>query len=333
MGNLYIGSVDCHLHCEQWRSLAFRALSFSISCKMSHLRKLLISATALLCGFIFICNAGGQTPDTVDANASNDPAAVEKLERSRNLRQLQSDEFLVETAYLQDIGEFVHKFTFARKDPKTWSAVFTEEVTLGNEKHNVVFSIPAHLAGSASERSRGLGDLEVEYFYGLYGNNESRITVSPGVAVSLPTGDHHKELGSGAPGISFKIPVSILLTKRFATNSLVEATYTKSHRNSENEQASTLDYEIGQSFVWFAKPKLNVFVEALWERSQEVSGPDLKKNEHSFVISPAVRWAYEFKNGLTIAPGIAAPIGLGPSFGEHNIFFYITFAHPLSKEK
>ena len=186
------------------RGLAYPSDPSLDPCEMSHLTKLLISSMAALCCLVFVCNSDCQTTSTVsDADTSVSSATeAEKLKRSGDLRQLQSDEFLVETAYLQDVGEFLHKFTFARKDRQTWSAVFTEEVTLGNEKHNVVFSIPTRLAGSGSERSRGLGDFQVEYFYGLYGNNESRVTVSPGVSVSLPTGDHRKELGSGGPGFS-----------------------------------------------------------------------------------------------------------------------------------
>lgn len=131
----------------------------------------------------------------------------------------------------------------------------------------------------------------------------------------------------------FKVPVGVMLTSRFGSNSSAELTYTKSAKNSEGERADTIGYEIGQSFVWFAKPKLNFLVEAVWERSQEVIGHRSVKDEHEFLVSPGVRWAWVFKNGLIVSPGVAVPIGIGPSTGERGIFFYIAFEHLFKKEQ
>jgi hypothetical protein len=295
-------------------------------------KSLMIVAVTL--SILFLSNSDNAQNAPLDSSRQNPVAVVaesKKSNDSNDYRQLQSDEFLVDTAYLQDEGEFLHKFAFARSNRGKWSTVFTEEVTLGSEKHQVVFSLPARLAGNVVERSRGLGDGEIEYFYGLYGNSSTRVTVSPGVGVSFPLGSPRKEMGAGGVGLSFKLPVSIALTNRFASNSLVGMTYTKSARNSDGDRADSLNYELGQSFVWFAKPRFNIFVEALFERSQEVTGSRLTKNEYSVLISPAIRWTHEFKNGLSVSPGIAVPVGVGPSRGERNIFFYITFGHPIKK--
>jgi len=40
-----------------------------------------------------------------------------------------------------------------------------------------------------------------------------------------------------------------------------------------------------------------------------------------------VRGAFNFASGLQIAPGIGAPIGLGPSRGEHALFVYLSVEH------
>jgi len=296
-------------------------------------RNLLIAISLLLSFFLFANNENGQSAPVGSASqkAETIPTRTVKSKPPKNFRRLQDDEFLVETAYLQDESDFLHRFTFARSGHRTWSSVFTEEITLGNEKQNLVFLIPAHLAGTGTQKSRGFGDAEIEYSYGLYGNSSSRVTISPGIGLSLPIGSVRKELGSGGTGLSFKLPVSVAITDRFASNSIVEFCYTKSARNSDDERANTTGYAVGQSFVWFAKPKLNFFVEALWERSQEVTGPGSTVNNHSFLVSPAVRWAYEFKSGLTVSPGVAIPIGLGPSRGENNIVFYIAFSHPIRR--
>jgi hypothetical protein len=48
------------------------------------------------------------------------------------------------------------------------------------------------------------------------------------------------------------------------------------------------------------------------------------------VISPGVRGAINFTSGLQIVPGIAIPIGAGPSHGERGVFFYLSFEHPFT---
>ena len=284
----------------------------------------------VLLSITLICSTQAQVSDALPRNpaAATETAAKEKVD----VRQLQSDEFLVDTAYLQDQDEFLHKFRIQRTNGRRWSADFTEEVTVGSEKNQVVFSIPAHLGGNADEQSKGFGDAQIEYSYGLYGDSKSRVTISPGIRLSLPLGNFRAGLRTGGSGGSFKIPVGVMLGRRFGSNSIYEMTFTHSARNTDGDRANTLNTEVGQSFVWFAKPRFNFFVEALWERSQEVTGRGSTANVRSLMISPAIRWVHECKNGLTISPGVAVPIGAGPSRGERNIFFYISFGHPLRKE-
>ena len=50
-------------------------------------------------------------------------------------------------------------------------------------------------------------------------------------------------------------------------------------------------------------------------------------------VSPGVRWSHDFDNGLQIVPGVAVPIGVGPSSGEKGIFVYLSFEHPFKKPK
>lgn len=50
-------------------------------------------------------------------------------------------------------------------------------------------------------------------------------------------------------------------------------------------------------------------------------------------MSPGLRWAINFPSGLQIVPGIALPMGVGPSKGERAIFFYLSFEHPFGKAR
>jgi hypothetical protein len=51
------------------------------------------------------------------------------------------------------------------------------------------------------------------------------------------------------------------------------------------------------------------------------------------IVNPGFRYAINCKSGLQIVPGIALPIGIGPSAGELGIFLYLSFEHPLWKPK
>jgi hypothetical protein len=83
--------------------------------------------------------------------------------------------------------------------------------------------------------------------------------------------------------------------------------------------------------VWLAKPRFNVLLETAFNRSQQVTGPKSVEWESNLLLSPGIRWAYSFKNGLQIVPGIAVPVGVGPSSGEKGVFLYLSFEHPYRK--
>lgn len=247
-------------------------------------------------------------------------------------RFIQDNGFFVDEAFTQEEGYVQHTFKFARSFNGSWQSVVEEEIPLGSEKQQISFT--ASMNGFNSDNNgkvRGFGDLQIEYRYRLIGGESSRVTISPTFGVSFPTGSYRNELGSGGFGTEISLPVSIAFSNRFMTNSNVGVSFTPRARNTEGNQAFVTNFEIGQSFVWFARPKLNALVELVWERNKEVIGQKLTKAENEFFVSPGIRWGYTFKNGLTIVPGIAIPIGIGPSKGEKSIFFYLSFEHPFKK--
>ena len=51
-----------------------------------------------------------------------------------------------------------------------------------------------------------------------------------------------------------------------------------------------------------------------------------------FLISPGVRWAWNFRSGLQVVPGFAVPVGFGPSRGSRQVLLYLSFEHPFQKK-
>lgn len=49
--------------------------------------------------------------------------------------------------------------------------------------------------------------------------------------------------------------------------------------------------------------------------------------QHNLYISPGVRWAYNFRNGLQIVPGGGVPLGVGPTSGQMGVIVYLSFEH------
>lgn len=272
--------------------------------------------------------------EAIEAAADGeDSEPVSNVWRQTLNRLLQSNGFLVEGAYLQEEGEVQHTFTFARARGGEWSSAFSQEWPLWSEKHQLSVSLPMRLAAGEPEATRGVGDAEIEYSYALVGSSRTRVTVSPSFALVLPTGSVSKELGAGGVGVEARLPLSLMLSRSLQSNTSVGASYTRRARNGEGERAAVKGFEVGQSFVWLARERFNLLVETVWERSEHVVGDGLKEHEDELLVSPGVRWAHKFRNGLTLIPGVAVPVGVGPSRGERGVFFYLAIEHSFKKER
>jgi hypothetical protein len=165
------------------------------------------------------------------------------------------------------------------------------------------------------------------------GNGDTRAAVSPRFSLLLPTGDEKRGLGAGGPGMQINIPLSVAISDRIVTHWNAGATFTPSAKDDRGDKAALKNFNLGQSFIWLASPNFNVMLESFWQSQESVIGHGLKRREDSLLISPGIRWAYNFKSGLQIVPGIAAPIGIGPSKGERGLFIYLSFEHPFKKVK
>ncbi len=121
------------------------------------------------------------------------------------------------------------------------------------------------------------------------------------------------------------------MTRKLVTHWNVGTTIIPNARNAGGETAATFGYNFGQSFVWLVQPRFNVLLETVFNRSQQVTAPETTQWMSDLFLSPGIRWAYNFKNGLQIVPGIAVPFGVGPSSGEKGVFLYLSFEHPYRK--
>ncbi len=248
-------------------------------------------------------------------------------------RPIQDNSFLVEEAYNQEPGVVQHISSFMRLwTSRDWAYTFTQEWPLPRHaRHQLSYTVVVTSAGAFPGSGAGFGDTLLNYRYQLIGNGETRVAFSPRASLILPTGDSAFGRGYGGFGVQASLPLSVVLNDKIVTHWNLGATIIPNARNAAGDRARTAGYNLGQSVVWLAKPRFNVLLETVWSGEEEVMGPGRTQRSHSLLLSPGIRWAYNFKSGLQIVPGVAVPIGAGPSSGERGLILYLSFEHPWRK--
>jgi hypothetical protein len=228
---------------------------------------------------------------------------------------IQDNSFLVEEAYNQDPGVVQHITVFQRSvKGNEWVASFTQEWPAPNLQHQLSYSLSLQQA----DGRRGIGDIALNYRYQLVGDADARVAVAPRLTVLLPTGNERRGFGAGGAGIQVMLPVSTVLTPKLVAHWNAGATVTP----SKDARAWTA----ANSFVWLAHPRFNALVETVWTRSGTKG-----VYENDLVVSPGIRWSYNYSSGLQIVPGVAVPLPVGPHHGDRSVLLYLSFEHPFRK--
>jgi hypothetical protein len=244
---------------------------------------------------------------------------------------IQDNSFLIEEAYNQEDGVIQHINTFLRlTQSHDWVYTETDEWPVRCLKHQLSMTLMATHAGSFPDSGAGWGDTALNYRYQLLGNGEAKFAVAPRLTLLLPTGKAAMGRGSGGLGIQTDLPMSVQHSSHWATHWNAGATWMPRARNEFGEAAAVVATNLGQSIVWLAKPRVNFLVETFWSAGESVVTTHKTQWSQDLYVSPGIRWAYNFRNGLQIVPGIAAPIGIGPSAGEKGMIFYLSFEHPFA---
>ena len=239
---------------------------------------------------------------------------------------IQDNSFLVEEAYNQEAGIVQHISTFeTHRGSSDFDFVFTQEWPVRSVRHQLSYDVPISRISSRT----GIGDVGINYRYQLIGDGTTRLASSPRLSLNLPTGDWKQSRGNGSVGYETNIPISFVLTPWITTHSNVGGSITPSARNSDGKRAGISEWHLGQSAILTASSRIQPMLELVYSRGSEVIGTDKTQRTEEFLISPGVRGAFNFKSGLQIVPGIAIPIGVGPSNGERGVFLYLSFEHPF----
>ena len=241
---------------------------------------------------------------------------------------IQDNSFLIEESYNQEAG-VVQEISFFSYSPTThsWVYTFTNEWPVNGIKHQFSYSLSGVRSGDFG--GAGFGDAALNYRYQLLGSGDTRVAVSPRFTAILPTGDSRFGRGAGGTGFQTNLPVSVMLHPKLASHWNAGATWTPHAKNEFGEKAGVVGYNLGQSLIWLAKPRFNVMMETFFTDTDVVAAPGKTVRQRDLLLSPGVRWAYNFESGLQIVPGVAFPFGAGPSAGDKGMIFYLSFEQPL----
>ena len=243
---------------------------------------------------------------------------------------IQDNSFLLEEAYNQDPGVVQHINTFQLFRKTGWAYTFTQEWPVPGQKHQLSYSIPILDVDFELGKVSGLSDIALNYRYQLVGNGDTKLAIAPRFSILLPTGNELKDLGLGGTAFQFNFPLSLVLTSKLVSHTNAGFTYAPHAKNDQEQEANILSFNAGQSFIWVASMRFNVMLETTFQSVESVISQDKTDRISSGFISPGIRWAYNFPNGLQIVPGIALPIGIGADT-DYSVFFYLSFEHPMWK--
>jgi hypothetical protein len=260
------------------------------------------------------------------------PCGFATAQTQTDPKPIQDNSFLVEEAYNQEKGIVQHINTFLYfAESHDWFYTFTQEWPVpGDARHQLSYTLMVVSPGGSSS-GVGFGDALLNYRYQLVGNGGTRVAFAPRVSLILPTGDSRQGRGFGGTGVQTSLPLSVVVNRKLVTHWNAGATFIPNAQDVVGNHASTAGYNFGQSFIWLARPRVNFMLETVFASAQAVVARDKTTWENALLVSPGVRWAYNFKNGLQIVPGVAMPLGVGPSAGEKGFLLYLSFEHPFER--
>ena len=241
--------------------------------------------------------------------------------------EIADNSFLLEEAYNQEYGVVQHISLFTKVFDGDWLYTFTQEWPVPDQRHQLSVTLP--VTGLAE--GTGIGDIALNYRYQALDGTRGRYAFSPRVSLLLPTGSALRGLGAGGFGVQANLPLSTRLGSGFVAHSNLGATWISGGENADGDEADLSGLNAGQSLIWTRSPVVQPLVELAWNRFATVVADGQTETFDTLYLSPGVRWAHNFASGLQIVPGVAVPIGLGPSAGDTGFLVYLSVEHPFRK--
>ncbi len=240
---------------------------------------------------------------------------------------LTDNSFLIEEAYNQDPGVVQEISNFTRTSGGN-DLVYslTQEWPVGGVRNQLSYTIP--LEWHAPFDKTGLGDIQLNYRYQLFGAPGSRALMAPRLTAILPAGHPSSGRGSGSFGVQMNLPFSFNPSPRFATHWNAGFTVLPSAEDATGSRATAVSFNLGASAVWLVRPLFNFLLETIWVDAAQVVAPGRADRAASVLLSPGFRWGFNARGGLQIVTGAAYGVSLNDA-SRDQLFLYLSFEHPF----
>jgi hypothetical protein len=238
---------------------------------------------------------------------------------------ISDNSFLVEEAYNQEAGVVQHISNFRRDRVGDWLFTFTQEWPAATQRDQLSYTLPLQSGGAG----RALGDVVLNYRRQMVGRGEQPVWFSPRLSVVVPTGSTRKGTGLGGPGLQLNFPLSTKLDNAIVTHWNLGATLTRA--NVDGTRSTLRSLTAAASAIWLVTQNFNLMLESAWDRTEALDDANVRAAGNHFVLLPGMRAAINLNSGMQIVPGLGVPIGLGPSRGQRDLFFYLSIEHPFRR--
>lgn len=248
----------------------------------------------------------------------------------RPIEGISDNSFFIEEAYNQEPGVvqsiLVANYGIEQQpgpDDFGWNLAFTQEWPVFSQRHQFSYTVPYNFAQTGGQGDNGFGDVLLNYRFQAYYDEQTLRAFAPRISLVLPTGAKSEGFSDDTVGMQFNLPFSATWGNRWATHLNAGLTFLPDAFTANDRD--TLDYNLGASAIYAFTPKFHFLLEwtALWDNVPD-RGNGLT---HDFLslISPGVRYAYNFQSGPQLVLGVAVPIGLTEASPDIGVFFYLSF--------
>ncbi len=214
--------------------------------------------------------------------------------------------FFVEEAYNQERGTVQHIARVTAVRHGGWGGTFSQEWPIPDERHQV--TLEARVVGAD-----GVAGLAAEYRFMAMGGEDAALTLSPGVEAGWDKEDGWE--------VELMLPASVRLAEGLAAN-------TNAGLSVHPDDGGT-SWQVGEGLIWRALPRLNVLLEGVFSHGESPLEAAEEEDE-SLLVIPGAQLAFPLGDAQLV-PGIAFPLGVGPSDGQRAVMFYLSLEHPFGR--
>lgn len=263
-------------------------------------------------------------------------AALAEDKPARPVDGIMDNSFLIEEAYNQEAGVIQHIFNgvygvdkLRGPDDNAWNLVFTQEWPVFSQTHQFSYTVPYSFVETGGQRDNGVGDVLLNYRWQAVFEEKTLTAFAPRFSLVLPTGEHSQGFGNDTLGYQWNLPFSTAIGDRWFLHANAGLTYLPDAGPAPREDL--LHYNAGLSAIYCVNDRLHFMLESVGNWNDEAGA----SRELALVVSPAVRYAFNFKNDSQLVLGVGVPVGLTRQAPDVGVFLYVSFEHflPGAKKK